>query len=63
MAARNPELSCEGFSCFAGPYSASEEHMILPVLLDAAKANKETRVDRNGSVAWIWQRSRTRNAA
>jgi hypothetical protein len=31
--------------------------------LDAAKANKETRVDRNESGAWIWQRSRKRNAA
>jgi hypothetical protein len=58
MAARNPELAKQGYRCFAGPYSPSEEWMMKTVLADAREANKETQICNTTSGAWVWQRSK-----
>ena len=58
MAARNPDLTKQGYRCFAGPYTASEEWMMVNVLADAKAANKETRIADTPFGAWIWQRSK-----
>jgi hypothetical protein len=58
MSAKNPALASEGYRCFAGPYAASEEWMMVNVLADAKAANKETRISQTSSGAWVWQRSK-----
>jgi hypothetical protein len=58
MAAKNPKLACDGFKCFAGPFAASEEHMMSAFINDAYRANKEVRLSQTSAGMWIWQRSR-----
>jgi len=58
MAAKNPELARDGFKCFAGPFAASEEHMMSSFINDAYRANKEVRLSQTDAGMWIWQRRR-----
>lgn len=56
------ELKAEGFEPLAGPYTRSEEGMMMTVIDDAERANKEVAFSHYRGTLDVWQRSKRKAA-
>ncbi len=52
------QLKEDGFTSLAGHYSAKQEDMMLRVVSDAKRANKEVAFSGDTSSVEVWQRSK-----
>lgn len=56
---RSPkQLKDDGFTSLAGHYSPKQEDMMLRVVADAKRANKEVAFAGDASSVEVWQRSK-----